>query len=285
MRVAYIVSAYKLPDQLTRLLRRLDDGETTVVVHVDRKTSAATYRRMREGAATVSDARFVDRHVCHWGGFGHVRATLKGIDRLLEDGVAFDYVALLTGQDYPLRSSPSLARFFADAGGATYMRHFPLPQPAWDGRGGLDRFESWHLIGPRPLRLRIPRRRRIPGGLEPYGGSPYWFLPRPVVQYVKDYVDAHPEYVRFFERVLIPDEIFFQTLVMNSPYRDTVVDANLRYIDWSTDPGPAILGIGDLAKLTSSGMLFARKFDQTVDREILDRLDEHIDAELEASRA
>ena len=72
--------------------------------------------------SATGDARFVDRHFCHWGGFGHVRATLKGIDRLLEDGVAFDYVALLTGQDYPLRSSPSLARFFADAGGESFTQ-------------------------------------------------------------------------------------------------------------------------------------------------------------------
>ena len=76
---------------------------------------------------------------------------------------------------------------------------------------------------------------------------------------------------------LVPDEIFFQTLVLNSPHRDSVVDANLRYIDW---PGPRVLRADDLDALLGSGMLFARKFDETVDAEILDLLDHQIDAEL-----
>jgi Core-2/I-Branching enzyme len=85
--------------------------------------------------------------------------------------------------------------------------------------------------------------------------------------------------VRFFEHVFVPDELFFQTLVLNSPHRDSVVDANLRYIDWSTTPGPKVLRTDDLEALLGSGMLFARKFDETVDAEILDLLDRHIDAE------
>jgi hypothetical protein len=72
---------------------------------------------------------------------------------------------------------------------------------------------------------------------------------------------------------------------MNSPHRDQVADANLRYIDWSIDPGPAILGVNDFDRLVRSGMLLARKFDETVDSEILDLIDEHIDRETIAQPA
>ena len=72
------------------------------------------------------------------------------------------------------------------------------------------------------------------------------------------------DYVRFFN-VLIPDELFFQTLIMNSTLRDSVVNDNLRYLDWSREPAPAVLGVGDVDRMLGSDKLFARKFDETVD--------------------
>ena len=82
----------------------------------------------------------------------------------------------------------------------------------------------------------------------------------------------------FFRRVLIPDELFFQTILLNSPLRDRIVNDNLRYMDWSRPnvPLPAVLGTGDLPQLQQSPALFARKFDVTVDSAILDMIDERI---------
>jgi hypothetical protein len=64
---------------------------------------------------------------------------------------------------------------------------------------------------------------------------------------------------------------------MNSALRDTVVDDNLRYVDWFKEPGPAVLTVDDLDSMLASGKLFARKFDTTVDAAVLDRLDELAD--------
>ena len=83
--------------------------------------------------------------------------------------------------------------------------------------------------------------------------------------------------MRFFEHVFIPDELFFQTIVTNSPLADTVENDNLRYLDWSREPAPAVLTRDDLDAIGASGALFARKFDETVDAEILDLLDARID--------
>lgn len=281
MRVAYVVSAYKLPELFGRLLRRLDTENATFVVHVDRKTDDRVYSQMVAGAGAVRDVHFLPRHACHWGDFGHVRATLKGIRHLLSHEVSFDYAVLLTGQDYPLRPPEAIESFLAEAVGRSFMRNWPLPYPNWDGRGGLDRFESWHFIRyRRGLHLRVPLRRRLPGSLRPYGGTPYWCLSRAVIESVDRFVQSNPSFVRFFEHVFVPDELFFQTIVMNSALREGVVDDDLRYTDWERMPAPAILGASDFPKLIESGALFARKFDPAVDARILDLLDSHIDREL-----
>jgi len=90
-------------------------------------------------------------------------------------------------------------------------------------------------------------------------------------------VATNRSFVRFFRHVLIPDELFFQTIVMNSRFRDDVVNDTLHYVDWDADPGPAILTVADVDRIETSGKLFARKFDVAVDSEVLDLLDEHIE--------
>lgn len=191
----------------------------------------------------------------------------------------FEYAILLTGQDYPLRSPAAIADFFTTADGRSFMSYWSLPYPGWSGRGGLRRVEDWHVITYRRLHLAVPLRRGMPLGLEPYGGSPYWCLSRTLVEFVREFVHANPGYVRFFEHVFIPDELFFQTIVMNSQLRDSVENDSLRHIDWSREPAPAVLTRDDRAALVSSPKLFARKFDETADAEILDLLDDHIDRE------
>ena len=276
-RIAYIVSAYKLPAQLERMLRRLAGPGVTFAVHVDRKTRRATWDEMVSRCRDL-DVAWLPRHRSQWGGFGHVRATLKGIDHLVRENVPFDYAVLLTGQDYPLRRPEEIARRLHDAGGRSFMRHVRLPWEHWGPRGGLDRVEDWHVITYRRLHIALPLRRELPGGLQPYGGSAYWCLERTLVHFVHGFLRDNPAYVRFFEHVFVPDELFFQTIIMNSELRDTVENDDLRYLDWSREPAPAVFTHDDLPALLGSGQLYARKFDETVDAGVLDALDRHLEA-------
>jgi hypothetical protein len=276
-RLAYVVSAYKLPHQLERMLRRLDGPGVTFTVHVDRKTKRRVYEEMVARTRDL-DVQFLARHTCHWGGWGHVRATLKGIDRLVADDVRFDYLALLTGQDYPLRSPVAIAAVLGAVDTRSFMSWWPLPRSQWGPRGGRERYEDWHVITYNRAHLALPLRRSLPLGLIPYGGSPYWCLSRELVHYVQGFVLENPAFVRFFEHVFVPDELFFQTIVINSPFANSVENDNLRYLDWSRAPAPAVLTSGDLDAIVGSAALFARKFDESVDAQILDLLDARIDA-------
>ena len=276
MRLAYIISAYKLPAQLERLIRRLAGPGTSFRVHVDRKTPRRVYREMVSRVDDL-DVTFLPRHISHWGGFGHVRTSLDGLDHLISSEEPFDYAVLLTGQDYPLRSDEEIATTLAAGNGRSFMNHWPLPHPPWGPRGGLERFEDWHIVTYRRAHLALPLRRKLPHGLEPFGGGAYWCFSRTLVHFVHEFVRSRPDVVRFFEHVLIPDELFFQTIVMNSELRNSVMNEHLRYIDWSREPAPVVLRPEDLDAMLASGALFARKFDETVDREVLDLLDAEIE--------
>jgi len=292
-KIAYIISAYRLPELLVRLVENLDGPGTCTLIHVDAKAPDYVFRYMTKALAARSRVTFLPRHPCHWGDFGHVRATLKGLSELISSGQEFDYVVLLTGQDYPLRSNEDLARTLGQANGQVFMRPMPIPNEEWTN-GGNYRFENWHfrLAGRTfsfpglPLRrgwLRaawsraarsLHLQRSFPVGLEPWGGSSYWMIPADCARYIDRYARSHPSFVKFFHHVRVPDEIFFHTIVMNSPFRSLIASSDLRYIDWTGGgDSPKVLTTGDIPRLMDSGALFARKFDPSVDAEVLDRID------------
>ncbi len=280
-RVAYVVLMHKNPSQVGRLLRRVATDRSSFLVHVDRRAGRAVHAEMRRHAAHVPRVRFVRRCRCFWAGFGMVRATLGALDQLFRTGTPFDHVVLLSGQDYPLRPAEEIERFLGEDLDRSFMSAGPV-RDVWSDEG-LWRIDMWHLVSYQNLHLTVPWQRRVPGGLFPYGGEAWISLSRAAAQYVLEFARRNPRFVRFFEHVLHPDEIFFQTIVMNSPLRDTVVNDHLRYIDWSPDPGPATLRASDFGMLVASRALFARKFDITVDATILDLLDEHLERRMLAS--
>ena len=282
MKLAYIISAYKYPEQLIRLIDRLATDDAHFLVHVDKRTDGLTYRAMVTGTERYASVRFLKRHTCYWGGFGHVAATLEGIRELVRNEIEYEYAILLTGQDYPIKSNAHLQRYLHAGRGQLFLEYFPLPHPEWKYRG-MDRIEGWHWhVRGRYYRLvpgpRFPFRRRFPRGLRPFGGSSYWCLTRDSLDFVDRWTKDHPRYVEFFKRVEVPDELFFQTIILNSEFRERVQNDNLRHVEWR-DPesgSPAILGAADYPTLARSPKLFARKFDMTVDAAVLELIDRHL---------
>jgi hypothetical protein len=269
MRPAFIISAYQRPDLLARLAEALRPHP--VAIHIDKKSAIGPDVERRLGARP--DVAFLPRHICHWGLFGHVEASLEGLKWFL--GTSCDYAILLTGQCYPLKSMSDIIQDLADLDGRSIVNHTAFPRPEWlqHDEGGYRRLESFYVKLPL---LRTPKRirlwdRHVPGGLHPYGGSSYWCMSRACADHVVRTVHRNPELVRFFRRTLIPDEMFFQTVLANSTHRDELIDAPIHYFEFSSGGrNPAILRDKSLAAAMASGAWFARKFD---DPAVLDRVD------------
>ena len=88
------------------------------------------------------------------------------------------------------------------------------------------------------------------------------------------FIKDNPKIRRFAKYTWAPDEFLIPTLIMNSPFRETVVPENYRYIDWSQGgPNPKIFTVEDFEALKKTNKLLARKFDIKIDTRILDMLD------------
>ncbi|MGH7926626.1 MAG: beta-1,6-N-acetylglucosaminyltransferase, partial [Candidatus Binatia bacterium] len=84
---------------------------------------------------------------------------------------------------------------------------------------------------------------------------------------------------RYLRHTKIPDELIMPTLVMNSPFRDSMAFDDKREVIWTGKPHPKTLTMDDHDRLLASNAFFARKFDENVDRDILFALADRIGAE------
>ena len=290
MKIAYIISAYKYPKQLVRLVLKLNTIDTTFLIHFDKRTDDRQYDEAVQALEQQSNVIFLDRHRCYWGDIGHVNATLKGIKILFEKKIDFDYVVLLTGQDYPIKTNDQIQDFFQKHDGKSFIEFFPLNfgsehQEPISGALWSARLERWHIVLLGQLRPILPNRyiplpikHRFPNELKPFVGSSYWCLHKQCIEYIYSFVDRNRKFVDFFKFTSVSDEVFFQTILLNSGLVDSLVNDSLRYIKWTGKDWsgkPSILGSSDFEEMTLSSKLFARKFDCMKDKEILDKLDNH----------
>lgn len=295
MNIVYIILAHQLPDQLIRLVHRLNADDVTFFIHVDKKAKSAMYKQIVASLGGYKNIYFLDRYARYHGDFNHVKATLQGIRMAHALSIQYDYIILLTGQDYPIKSNISIQRVLEESHERSFIEYFPLPSEHWQNEnGGFDRVNYFYLhwygwefpflkrnnylkLIPDQIWFALakilPMRRIFPGDFRIYGGSAYWCLSRESAEYIYNFVQQNDAFVNFFKNVKIAEEIFFQTVLLNSPLRDRLVNDNLRYIIWSKSRHPENLCDQDFENLIKSNKLFARKFDMTVNPGLVDMID------------
>jgi hypothetical protein len=277
---AYLILTHQRPDQLTRLVDRLSTPAASFHIHVSARTPHKVYEAMRRGLTRRDDVHWVDRIPAYYSGFSLVRSMLAGLAAIERTGPLPQHVVILSGQDYPLRPAREIEAFLAGRAGESLVEHFRIPSDRWaDENGGLDRIRYLHFerMRYRTRILRVPfLRRSFPAGLEPHGGSAWCALSDEAVRTLLAFGDGNPQAFRFFARVKVPDEIFIQTVLLNSPARERVANESIHHIEWPGGSHPATFVRKDFPRLAASGKPFARKFDTEVDAEILDLIDREL---------
>lgn len=105
--------------------------------------------------------------------------------------------------------------------------------------------------------------------IEFYFGSQWWALNRKTVDWLVGYLHEHKGYYEFYRNSVCPDESFFHTLVMLSPYADENTDY-LTYLHFQKGANsPDILTEDNLQRAKESKYLVMRKVDMDVDDSFL----------------
>jgi len=208
-----------------------------------------------------------------------IAATLLSFEEILNNGNNYSHINLLSGQDYPLKSPAAIQKFLFENKDKSFIKYRSILDDWQQTKLRLAKYSlgDYHF----PFRFKIQGvlnkvlpAKKIPLGLKPYGFSQWITITPACAAYTLNYLKTHRSARRFFRLTWAVDEIVFQTILMNSPLKDTIVNDHLRYIKFKNAASrPNTLTIADAKILVDSNKLFARKFDLKVDGEILDYLD------------
>ena len=276
---AYLILAHKNLDQVLRLVQRLNTNHTSFFVHLDKKTDDTAYTQVLSELSKLPNVHFIKRYRCPWGAFGLIRATMTGIETALRTDPQFTHITLLSGQDYPIKPPQHIDSFFDAHGGISFIEYRPLRS----GRGMARRIEDWHFYFAgkhwHVSNTKAGIKRHVPNRMQLFKGGACFSLSRECAEYVCQFASQNTDYVRFFKRTKHADESFWHTIILNSSLREKVANDDLRYELWPENEKrlhPEVLRKEHFADIAASSCFFAKKFDSSVDSEILDLIDRDI---------
>lgn len=332
MRNAYVILAHKDPEQVKRLVDHLD-SDAVFVFHICQNASDETFAEFKK-LLNKSNHYFCQRIRSFWGEIGLVQATLSALNELDQSNEQFDYVHLLSGQDFPIKSEKYRNEFLTKNQGKEFLlnwKFYPIdPNNQEDLEGNpwakSKHFQSKRLThyyirhkgekyvipekydtrlkemsAPRALAhfvkgipdyikqkkltykwnefkftRSLPYPKPLPD-LQFWGGS-HWFSITPkAVSYLIEFDRNDTFLKKFYEQVLLPDESYFQTVLLNSPLKDDIVNTNLREIVFPEKAAnPIFLEDEHFDLLQHSEALFARKFDKELSKDALHRIEKEL---------
>jgi len=277
MTIAYLIFAYKNPQLINRAIRVLTNEQCDFFVHIDRKSNINDFSRIQGQNVFLMQKRIP----VYWAEFSGVEAILLLIRQALAHARTYDYFVLLSGSEYPLRSARYIHAFFEQHQGLEFISTVRMPNE--DAGKPISRIDTMRFPSSQPFRRFVGRALARVGlarrdhkaylrGLEPYSGNTWWALTRDACHHISQFADHNPYLESYFRNVFAPEEIFFHTILGNSPFRSRV-RRNLIYEDWSErGPRPQMIDERHVAFFKSrekicaddiygeGELLFARKF-------------------------
>lgn len=279
MKLAHLILAHNNPAQLQKLVQRLFHPDADVYIHIDKKAALEDFA----GLKAIPQVFFVANRVkVFWGGYSIVQATVNGFKSILASGKQYDYINLLSGQDYPVKSTKEIHRFLQSNPDKAFMEFYSVNN-VW--KEAIPRLTKYHLTHYRfagkhlveKWMNKLSPERKMPENLVAVGRSQWFTITQAHVKYIVDYLEEHPKVVRFFSLTWGSDEIVFQTILFNSTYKSDMENNNLRLIDWSKGgASPKTFTMDDVATLMATDKLFARKFSGAANDPVIDFLDNYV---------
>jgi hypothetical protein len=285
------ILAHKDPqsvDVLCELLRNMGIG---YFIHWDKDRES----ELSEWPALKSSS--VEAIKVKRGHISLVMASLKLMKKANEENA--DFFHLISGQDLPVKPRKEFDEFFSVHASKSFMNHNALPIKESDqdrdplfnrwtefrdrvpvhhynthflkgGQGIIDTRHfppgspSYKLIQ-KPLKYRTFQKLyhllfgKKALAYQGFAGSAWFSINRELLRYFVNEVEEE-EYLRY-RHAFFPDECAFQSIALNSPCRDKIVNSDLRYIRWERGAHfPSELDGKDLSHIKQSSAFFARKW-------------------------
>lgn len=295
-RHGYCIIAHADPYCLQTLLSLIDDKRNDIFILYDKKTDRTQFSGIQVKQANLE---VLDPTVdIRWGDISLVEAELKLLEAAHNSNQNYEFIHLISGCDLPLMSQDQIYEFCESLpGNMNIIDVKPLTQMS---QSFQDRALYSHILTKyyrsrnfiirqisKILRngwILLQKGLGLKKGWKEYtlGVGSNWASLRST--FVEFLIENKSNILTQFKDVMIPDEMYKQTLLLSSEYKGTNYSwedgkydclRNMRKIDW-TRGNPYTWTNKEFDELMNSGGLFARKFSSSVDRDVIDRIRDRI---------
>lgn len=265
---AFLIGAYKNPDYLKRLILSLNSEKSNVYVHINR-LNFEDFIHTIDFFKDYKNVKFLSSVKVKWGG----QTLLESIEVLAKEALKNkdnQYFHLITGQDMLVRPLQELFDFFHVNVGKNFISYGELPQEEFK------RYFLYHLFDLFDVRSRkltyvlesVFVKLQLCLGFERksifkhmYWGSGWWSLQREALEYAMLQLESQID--DRMRHTFAPDEMIFQSLLLNSNHDFHIINNNLRFMIWNGSSGPKVLDEKDYKNILDSHCFFARKIEPT----------------------
>lgn len=282
MRIAVIMLCHKNLEQINSLIQALEDEDFFFYVHVDKKSNVDRKKICGKNVYILPKDESI---AIQWGGFGMIEATLRLIERARSGENDFDYIWLMSGQDYPLWPVDEIVEFMEKHKGEDFIEI--LPNEIAFNRGYFKRNElyypTWMVSNKTYIKIIKHLLWAVTGGKKStkictrrtvinhfYYGSQWWVLSKHSLEIIMEFLNKNSWYKNFFKNSLVPDESFFQTLYGMLIGMEKA-KPSVCYVNWKENRNsPEVFTCNDKDRLIEmkNKFLIARKFDFKIDNSI-----------------
>lgn len=278
MKHAYLILAHNNFYTLKVLLKLLDNENNDIYIHIDKKTRNVPKEEILS-VVQKSNLHWVTPIKTYWGHSSLVNAELKLIKTAILNG-EYEYLHLISGVDLPLKKQSEIHKFFEDNKGKEFVGFSNLKNNYEDRVKyyyWLQKYEKNSKIIAKLQEIltkfqKILKVNRLKNSnINIQKGCQWVSITGDFAKYI---IKQEKWIQKFFANTNCADELLMQTILINSPFAKNIYNKNdeykscLREIDWKRG-SPYVWKKEDKDILLTSNNIFARKFDENVDKEIM----------------
>ena len=267
MSVGFVMLAHTALHRAAQVAEVIAETGNPLIIHVDARTGDNAFEAFKNKVSGLPGVSLSPRIVCDWGTWSLVQASRDGAEALLRENPALTHVCLISGSCLPIKPLADFEAFLRTHPNTDFIESVTIGEVAWT-KGGLSE-ERFTLTFPFAWKRRrrlfdiwvemqrlVRRQRKMPHGLTPHMGLQWWCLTRATLERIlsdpnRDTLD------RYFRRVWIPDESYFQSLVRL--YGTKIESRSLTLSKFDYQGKPHVFYDDHLQLLRHSPAFFARK--------------------------
>ncbi len=311
----YMIMCHKNLDQVLLLAKTMLTEDSDVVVHVDSSVNDDKYISFINATKDIPNFYVTEERI---HGVLDTRTLVDIVFIMLshikKKNLSYKNYCLLSGQDFPIKPVMEINK--------NLLENYPTPHidcTPYDTRNWIcPKFQStpWLFKFRKSTLSKLDPENHIRKilniatkklqncfellkqtsydkltklGVSLYGGSAWWILPDTAIDFIYDEYTNSSKIVNCLLKARTPEETFFQTMIMRSPFKNDVhinpvdqVEQTCKTWAYFSDKDkpftghPYVFTVNEFDKLRDSSFWFARKFDIQQDHEIIELIQKHL---------